>query len=276
MAAIRISRAPRSASLARRFEKQAARRAPIAWDRFERDRHPPAALALSHAQASRLAMGEYSAVEIFSRMAAALAIVGAPIEIVAEATQVPSDEIRHASIALRFAELCGERDEDGVAYDTATHAAQWTHAPAIEEVDRLFLQVAAIGETMACALLAACRQRARDPVARAVYSAVVSDEIHHARLGWYYLAWRAPAWSQAERQRAADAAAESIVSVERQFARGRDAPPKARAAAKALGVLDTRGQREAIRAAMVDEIVPGLDAPRPSASYAWARRERVW
>jgi len=274
MTAVRIARKTESPALARRFAQRADKRAPIPWERFDAAKHPKAALALSRHQAARLAMGEYSAVEIFSRLSGALAIVGAPMEIVAEAAQVPTDEIRHAAIALRFAEACGEKDP--VTYETKTHAAQWTKEPSMEEVDRLCLQVAAIGETMACALLASCRARAKDPVARAVYAAVVRDEIHHARLGWYYLAWRAPQWSQAERQRAADMAAESIVPVERQFARGRDAPKAARAAAKALGVLDTAAQRTAIREAMESEIVPGLDALGLGASYAWDERERVW
>jgi hypothetical protein len=109
---------------------------------------------------------------------------------------------------------------------------------------------------------------------RAVYSSIVADEVHHARLGWYYLAWRAPAWTRAERQRVGDRAGAYVVEIEKQFWRGRDAPEGVRAAARALGVLESEGQRRAVRAIMDDEIVPALDALGLGASHAWRQRKR--
>ena len=41
-------------------------------------------------------------------------------------------------------------------------------------------------------------------MARALYTALAADEVHHARLGWYYFAWRAPTWTRPEKQRLAD------------------------------------------------------------------------
>ncbi len=89
-----------------------------------------------------------------------------------------------------------------------------------------------------------------------------------------YLAWRAPQWTRAERQRVADQCGGTIAGIESQFWRGRDAPSKVSDAARALGVLDSEGQRAAVRQVMEDEIIPGLDAIGLGASHAWRARTR--
>ena len=138
----------------------------------------------------------------------------------------------------------------------------------------MMIEIPAIGEGLACALLAASRDRATDPVARPLFTSILGDEVHHTRLGWYYLAWRAPQWSQAERQRAADRAGDVIVDVERRFWWGRDAPAGSRKAARALGVLESIGQRQVVRDVMQDEIVPALDQLGLGACHAWRVRKR--
>jgi hypothetical protein len=138
----------------------------------------------------------------------------------------------------------------------------------------MMIEIPAIGEGLACALLAASRERASDPVARPFFTSILGDEVHHTRLGWYYLAWRSPQWSRGERQRAADRAGEVIVEIEKRFWWGRDAPAGSRKAARALGVLESVGQREVIRRIMEDEIVPALDELGLGASHAWRVRRR--
>ncbi len=278
MAVINVARVLTATPLARGYERggRASRtRVSIPWDRFERDRYSEPALALALDAATKLATGEYSAIELFARLTAGLAVVGAPLDLIGGATEIPKDELRHADIALRFAALCKGVSAVAVPYETGGHARHWKKPPDIEEVDRTVIEVSAVGETLACALLSACAERATDPVAHAFYASIVADEIHHARLGWYYLTWRAPQWSRAERQRVADIAGEMVADTERRFSKGRDAPAKSRAAARALGVLETKGQRAAVREVMTDEIVPALDALGLGASHAWKKRRRV-
>ena len=114
-----------------------------------------------------------------------------------------------------------------------------------------------------------------DPVARALFTSIIGDEVHHARLGWYYFAWRAPQWTHAERQRLADRVGDLLVTVEPRFWMGRDAPAGARKGARALGVLDSAGQRTVVRQIMEDEIVPALDALGLGASHAWKCEEKA-
>jgi hypothetical protein len=98
--------------------------------------------------------------------------------------------------------------------------------------------------------------------------------VHHARLGWYYLAWRAPQWTLAEKQRVADRLGDHIVTIERRFWQGRDAAAGSKKGARALGVLESEGQRAAVKQVMEEEIVPALDALGLGASHAWKVRKR--
>src|SRR5262249_18626083 len=161
-----------------------------------------------------------------------------------------------------------------LAVDRAALAAAAPALPNLNEADFLVAKYAATGETLAAALLLACRRRAKDPLARALFSSLLGDEVAHARFGCDYLAWRAPRWSLPERQAVADHLGEFVASIERALWFGRDAPASARAAADSLGVLDSESQRQVVRQVMEDEIVPGLDALGLGASHAWRVRLR--
>lgn len=276
---MRIRRVLTSTPLARVHEQTILQRGPrkgiaVPWSSFRREKYPEAALALAYDAQRMLALGEYAAVGLFARFVEGLARIGAPFDIVSAAARVPQDEIRHADLAFRFASLCAARD---VTVDAPEEKppARWHDRLTVEDLDSFAIEVIAIGETLACALLSACRDGATDPLARALYANIVADEVHHARLGWYYLLWRAPQWSNADRQRVADAAGGMVMQVETRFGTGRDAPRGARKPATALGVLDTVRQRRVVHAVMQDEIVPGLDALGLGASHAWEKRRRI-
>jgi hypothetical protein len=273
---MRIRRVLTSTPLARLHEKAVLQRGPrkgvaVPWGSFDRSRYPEAALALAYDAQRMLALGEYSAVSLFARFVDGLARVGAPFDLVSAASRVPQDEIRHADLAFRFAALCAGRE---VTVET-TETQRWHDRLTLEDLDSFAIEVVAVGETLACALLQACRDGATDAVAHAIYSNIVADEVHHARLGWYYLLWRAPQWSATDRQRVADNAGMMVLHIETRFGAGRDAPRGAQKAARALGVLDTARQRNIVREVMETEIVPGLDALGLGASHAWEKRQRI-
>src|SRR5262245_40316230 len=229
---VSIRRVSSGTPLARRHELVTAGRATrravsIPWASFDRKRYPAAALALGVSAQTALALGEYGAVHLFARLASGVSLNAAPLDVVLAAASVPADEARHSELALQMAELfAGEAAEVRLDRDGVPKSA-WTPME-IEEVDLAMIEICEIGETLAAALLAACRDIAKDPAPRALFTTLVGDEVHHARLGWYYLAWRSPQWSRAERQRAADRAGAMIVEVERGFWKGRDAPPGSR------------------------------------------------
>jgi hypothetical protein len=92
-----------------------------------------------------------------------------------------------------------------------------------------------------------------------VLEGIVADEVHHARLGWYYAMWRAPQWTQAERQRVANRVAEVVLDLDRKFA-GMRLPEAIREEVTRLGVIDAAEQRRIVVRTMNEEIIPALDA----------------
>ncbi|HWZ93409.1 MAG TPA: ferritin-like domain-containing protein [Polyangiaceae bacterium] len=247
---------------------------PIPWSEFERSRYPEEALSLARDLFVKLAAGEYSAVALFAQITSSLALTQAPIDFVAASARVSSDEIRHADYCLRMAGLC-QGSAVTVSVPAAALASDIPHALDVEELDFLMLKYAAVGETLAAALLTECRRSATDPVLRALFTSIVSDEVHHARLGWYYAKYRAELWVPEARERLAQRVAEFVIGIEVEFSRGRDAPRHASDGARALGVLDSATQREVIADVMNTEIVPALDAVGLSGSQAWAQRRRA-
>src|SRR5438552_1495990 len=179
--------------LAKRYEEILSgaerTRRKIPWDRFDRRAYHRAALDLAGDAHTRLAEGEYYAVGLFGRIASGVALAAAPFDLVATATRISSDEIRHADYCTRFASLCIGADVALSIQRGALEAAA-PELPGVQEVDFLVAKYAATGETLAAALLLACRKRARDPVARALFRSLLGDEVVHARFGWYYLHWR--------------------------------------------------------------------------------------
>jgi hypothetical protein len=276
---IRVRRVLTETPLARQHDRTVSGRSTrkvidVPWSRFDRTKYPEAALALACKAQTMLATGEYEAVELFSRIAAGLVANGAPLDLIAAAARAATDELRHCDYAFRLAALCSGTGDIDIEVRSGRAKARWTSELDLETLDLMMIEIPAVGEGLACALLAASRDRATDPVVRPFYTSLLGDEVHHTRLGWYYLAWRAPQWSQAQRQRAADRAGEVVVDVERRFWWGRDAPAGSRKAARALGVLESTGQRQVVRRIMEEEIVPALDQLGLGASHAWRVRKR--
>jgi hypothetical protein len=247
----------------------------VPWSEFDRSKYPEPALALATKAQTMLATGEYEAVDLFARISAGLVATGAPIDLVTAATRAATDEIRHCDYAFRMAALCGGKQDVVIEMRRGRASARWEKALDVETLDGMMIEIPAIGEALACALLGASRDRASDPVVRAFFTSILGDEVHHTRLGWYYLAWRAPQWSTAERQRMANRAGEVVVDIEKRFWWGRDAPAGSRKAARALGVLESTGQRVVIRRIMEDEILPALDQLGLGSSHAWRVRRRA-
>jgi hypothetical protein len=242
---------------------------PIPWDEFERDAYPEEALRLAAFANRALATGEYGAIGVFCRIAASMALHGVPLDLVSAATRTSTDELRHADYAARFATLCAGKEIVMRVPKASFDAAALTPL----ELDHYVLDLCAIGEALACALLKTCHDRATDPVARIYFGNLLRDEVHHARLGWHYLAWRAPQWTLDEKQQLADFAGRSVMEVEQRFSRGREAKTReGKKAARALGVLESRAQMDAVVAVTGDEIVPALDALGLGASHAWRAR----
>ena len=275
---VEVRRIVTSTPLARQHElrmvgKTTRRPKTIPWSDFHRDQFAPEARALALDAFTHIAVGEYGAVQMYAQLTAAMALAGLPLDLLTASASICSDEARHAEYALRMAGALAGHDVP-VSVETEPLASPWRKEVTLEDLDAAVLHVAAISETIACALIGACHERASDPTTATLYANLVSDEVHHARFGWYYLSWRAPQWTRAERQRLADRMASNVVGIERRFWWGRDASASHEPAARALGVLESEGRRRAVREVMETEIVPALDSFGLGASHAWQMRLR--
>jgi hypothetical protein len=246
---------------------------PIPWKDFDRRHFAQPALDLAIDSYTHAAIGEYGAVQLYAQLTSAIALAGLPLDLITASASICSDEARHADYCLRMARaLAG--DDVPVRVDKEPLEAPWREQGSLEAIDKAVLHVAAISETIACALIGECHQRASDATSCALYANLIADEVQHARFGWYYLKWRSTQWTRAERQRLADSMASNVVTIERRFWRGRDAPSSAEPSARALGVLESEGRRTAVRSIMETEIIPALDSFGLNASHAWRHRHR--
>ena len=267
-----LTTTPLARQHAHRLATNPSRPREIPWARFDRERYAAGALAIASQSARSLATGEYGAVTLFAHAASALAFHCAPFDLIATAARIPADEIRHAEYACRMAALCAGTDLTSLdlEVDDAILTARCAPIRNLEDLDIFMLELPAVSETLATALLDACREGATDPVARAFLANIVRDEVHHARLGWYYLAWRAPQWSDAERQRLANRAGEIVMEVDRpRMERAtRDAR---RVVARRRRANRPRAKRDADEARHATAL--GTGEPRVSLASACSRRK---
>jgi hypothetical protein len=257
----------------RLFGKQQRRPRAILWTACDRSSFPKPARDLAVDSYVKLAAGEYGAVQLYGALTSAMALAGLPLDLITASAAICTDEARHADYAMQMTRVLTGEDVP-IPLDKESLERPWKKDVTTVDIDVVVLHVAAISETLSCGLVSACLERASDPTSRAVFQNLMADEVHHARFGWHYLSWRAPQWSRAERQHLADSMARNVVGIERRFWRGRDAPNSAFAAARALGVLESEGQRSVVREMMEEEIVPAIDALGLGGSHAWRARDR--
>jgi hypothetical protein len=125
-------------------------------------------------------------VSIFATYTLDLLAAGAPAPVLSLACRASLDEVRHAELFTNLTRCYSGRDEaptPGVSPLPDDSALSLTELAAVEA---LHLCVGA--ETYSTALLHTLHANATDPVVRAAVAVVLSDELHHARMGWSYLA----------------------------------------------------------------------------------------
>ncbi len=150
------------------------------------------AAQLTDAERARLAAtwmrrseAEYLAVSTFSVLAIDLVAAMAPADVISLCLRAGIDEVRHAELCLRMAAIYGSGQQlpppamsslpDDPARDKLHQALANT------------MLVSCVSETYATTVLSATRDLTVDPTAQAVLTAIYSDEVMHARLGWSYL-----------------------------------------------------------------------------------------
>jgi hypothetical protein len=127
-----------------------------------------------------------------------------------------------------------------------------------------------INETLACSMLEAAIAQNKSPLVKAALTAILSDEIDHARVGWTHLA---SPWVTPEMKRELTSWLEWLHSSNHHDLVGDDAPLP-REKYPTHGMLSRRKAREITYATLIDVTFPGYRAAGidPSPAEEWARR----
>jgi len=133
----------------------------------------------------RRAEAEYLAVSTFSVLAIDLVAAMAPADVLSLCLRAGIDEVRHAELCIRMAEIySGEQKLPPPAMSSLPDDPE---RPKLHQALANTMLVSCVSETYATTVLAATRDLTTDPTAHAVLTAIYSDEVMHARLGWSYL-----------------------------------------------------------------------------------------
>jgi hypothetical protein len=157
--------------LARQHEMRADGKAtrrpkPVDWSAFDRRRFPKAALDLALESSLAQASAEYGAIQFYARLTSALTMAGLPLDFVTASASICTDEARHADYALQMARAVTGEDVPA-RIEREPLLTPWAEGGSLEEIDLAILHVAAISETLACALMTAGLEGVTDATSKA-------------------------------------------------------------------------------------------------------------
>jgi hypothetical protein len=133
----------------------------------------------------RRSEAEYLAVSTFSVLAIDLVAARAPADVLSLCLRAGIDEVRHAEMAVRMAKIYS--GEENLPPPGMSYLPDDPEAPKLHQALANTMLVSCVSETYATTVLTATRDLTTDPCAQAVLTAILSDEIAHARLGWSYM-----------------------------------------------------------------------------------------
>lgn len=158
----------------------------VEWDASTAEQVPPPIReALADLWRARM-VSEHRSIGIFSLYTLDLLGAGAPAEVVSLACRASLDEVRHAELFARLAQLYSGRPE--APPGGIPPMPDDPDVPIRFQVAREALHLCVCSESFSCASLGELHARAGDPVVKTALANVIADEIHHARMGWVLLA----------------------------------------------------------------------------------------
>jgi hypothetical protein len=187
----------------------------------------------------------------FAELYRGLVALEASSALLATAAKAVGDELRHSEICRAVAErYAGRALQRPAGLVTATPS----FAGCSEREARVLHVVlhACLNEGVAAAYLGACLDEAESGSARSAVQALLEDEIHHARLGWTFLA----SANTNDRALVAAALPELMLEVARLWLHAADYPERL---PRGHGCLSLEHVHRVFAEAMNDLILPGFD-----------------
>jgi len=179
------------------------------WGTLRLDDYPPLLVDRARVSWTEAAFNEYCTAAAMADMIAALLAAKAPIDLVCMAADFVTDEMLHVELTARIAmELGG-----GAPYEIDFSALSPQPDPRLtplQQANELVVRVCCVGEAFSVPMLGGCRKSATHPLTHAVLDKIVRDEAPHGRFGWLYLDWIAEDLDDAERERLAAIALQTL------------------------------------------------------------------
>lgn len=130
-------------------------------------------------------VSEHRSIGIFSLYTLDLLGAGAPAEIVSLACRASLDEVRHAELFARLAQIYSGHPE--APPGGIPPMPDDPDVPIKFQVAREALHLCVCSESFSAASLTELHARSSDPPVKTALANVIADEIHHARMGWVLL-----------------------------------------------------------------------------------------
>ena len=193
------------------------------WESLNKEEHPPERLARARRFWTENAFNEYSSAVAMSQLAQALGQARTPVDLWRMAAGFASDELVHTELCARVAMRVGGASPLAFNPDDLELQLEKSLSPR-QRACELVMRVCCVGEALSLPLLSGNRRAATQPLARAVLDRIVHDEGAHARFGWLYLDWIAPALDADERARLSAIARRQLGTMEPLWRDLRNAP----------------------------------------------------
>jgi hypothetical protein len=136
---------------------------------------------------TQTAFSEYASAAAFAEIAGALAAAGAPIDMIAAASDFATDEIVHVEASARIAAALG----GGVLLEvdlTRLVRPSIAGEPRLRAAE-LLVRTSCVGEALTVPLLTLARELSGSTVVAAAIRRIVQDEALHAQIGEWFLDW---------------------------------------------------------------------------------------
>jgi hypothetical protein len=144
-------------------------------------------------------LDEYRSQVAFTSLLTELTQLGCAFDTLTAAVRVVRDEARHVELCRRLVVALGGTDEIPGEPNWVTSDAR---APEMLRVVETIIGSLCIGECLSTALLAATAKVTKDPLAKAVVTALTRDESFHGQLGWTLLPQLWPMLTKPQQRRA--------------------------------------------------------------------------
>ncbi len=178
------------------------------WGTLRREDYPPLLLDRARISWTEAAYNEYTTAYAFSELILAMLEAKAPVDLVAMTGDFVADEMLHVELTSRLAMELGGGSPHRIDFGGLSQRP--SPGPAFQRASELVVRICCVAEAFSLPMLAGCLKTAAHPLTQAVLERIVADEAPHGRVGWLYLDWANERFDDAERERLANVAVQTV------------------------------------------------------------------